>query len=758
MLTSLYLENFRSHAHTKVSFRKGTNLIIGIMGAGKSSILDGICFALFGTFPALERRKRKLDDIIKNGADHAKVRLEITQGEHSYAIERVLERTKRGAKSEAYVYKDSKLIDSTTTSVNEYVSQSLGIDYELYTRAVYSEQNNIDHFLSLDPKARKEQMDALLGLDKFETARTNATSVHNRIRSLRTVKLTEYDANAHGIIREEITKAQEKIIQLTKRKEELETLAKTKATHVEALDLEYVALSKQKLAFENHKNKLREIETIIKELSSAKQVSHEQLALAKEEIAALEKELTTLGAGATHKTNEYNSLAKKHGQVEQAIKQAVQENTKIDTYEKELKSVLGTKTLALLIEEDEVLKKELVEKKSLIPGLNKEILDIQKSLSHSPVEEHCPVCEQALDAKTWEKIKEGKLSREKQCKEAIATYEKEITLLIQQSAAKRSTIERAKVLEAQLSKAKRIDIDSLEKEKNSIEEQGNAIRKEIEGMNAILEAKRKAQKEKTVAHAALEKEYANSVRKKSLETECEKLKTTLPSFDTLRFDAITKEMMQARVDFEGVKKDMQVLGKETELAQHSLTDILQKEAKASKAKNELTELESLEQEMGVYKQALLETQLELRTQLVEAINTTMNSIWNAVYPYRDYQNIRLIAEEKDYACEVFDGTWKSLESVASGGERACAALVLRVALSMVLTPSFPLLVLDEPTHNLDKGAIELLSHTLQFKVPEVIDQTVVITHEEGLMGSEFASSYRLLRNKSAGEATTVEEI
>ena len=69
-----------------------------------------------------------------------------------------------------------------------------------------------------------------------------------------------------------------------------------------------------------------------------------------------------------------------------------------------------------------------------------------------------------------------------------------------------------------------------------------------------------------------------------------------------------------------------------------------------------------------------------------------------------------------------------------------------------------MLILDEPTHNLDKEAVELLSQTLQFKVPEVVEQTFVITHEEALMGSEFASSYKLSRNKEGFEATKVEKI
>jgi hypothetical protein len=47
---------------------------------------------------------------------------------------------------------------------------------------------------------------------------------------------------------------------------------------------------------------------------------------------------------------------------------------------------------------------------------------------------------------------------------------------------------------------------------------------------------------------------------------------------------------------------------------------------------------------------------------------------------------------------------------------------------------------------------------LQFKVPEVVRQTFVITHDEAFMGSDFASSYRLTRDKEKNGATKAESI
>ena len=48
MLTEIELGNFLSHHNTKLPFDKGVTVFVGQNGAGKSSVIDGITFALFG--------------------------------------------------------------------------------------------------------------------------------------------------------------------------------------------------------------------------------------------------------------------------------------------------------------------------------------------------------------------------------------------------------------------------------------------------------------------------------------------------------------------------------------------------------------------------------------------------------------------------------------------------------------------------------------------------------------------------------------
>ena len=66
LIRSITLKNWKTHKNTKLDFSKGTNILIGQMGAGKSSLMDAISFALFGTFPAIHHKRVAVSRLIRN--------------------------------------------------------------------------------------------------------------------------------------------------------------------------------------------------------------------------------------------------------------------------------------------------------------------------------------------------------------------------------------------------------------------------------------------------------------------------------------------------------------------------------------------------------------------------------------------------------------------------------------------------------------------------------------------------------------------
>ena len=65
MITKLRLENWKTHKDSELEFDKGTNVLIGKMGSGKTSVIEAICYALFGTFPALNRKEVSIEEVIE---------------------------------------------------------------------------------------------------------------------------------------------------------------------------------------------------------------------------------------------------------------------------------------------------------------------------------------------------------------------------------------------------------------------------------------------------------------------------------------------------------------------------------------------------------------------------------------------------------------------------------------------------------------------------------------------------------------------
>lgn len=169
-------------------------------------------------------------------------------------------------------------------------------------------------------------------------------------------------------------------------------------------------------------------------------------------------------------------------------------------------------------------------------------------------------------------------------------------------------------------------------------------------------------------------------------------------------------------------------------------------------------LEKRVEGMAKFSNALVETQAAMRNELLGAINASLEEFWPQVYPYRDYSGARLSASEDDYFLELRKrGEWVAAEN-ASGGERSCAALALRAAFATVLTPDLNWLVLDEPTHNLDSHAVELLCTTLRDGLPQVIRQVFVITHDEALKEGASTRLYRVERDKDKDDNSTIEEV
>ncbi|MFH1105974.1 MAG: AAA family ATPase, partial [Candidatus Aenigmatarchaeota archaeon] len=173
-----------------------------------------------------------------------------------------------------------------------------------------------------------------------------------------------------------------------------------------------------------------------------------------------------------------------------------------------------------------------------------------------------------------------------------------------------------------------------------------------------------------------------------------------------------------------------------------------------KTRGEIKRIGEITGDLEIFSTALERTQIALRENFVEAVNMVMSEVWDQLYPYGDFSEVKLNIDDADYVLQLKErsGRWVDADA-ASGGERSIACLALRIAFSLALAPNLKWLVLDEPTHNLDSKAVEDLANTLRYGVSDVVEQVFLITHDEKLEDAITGSLYRLERNKANDGAT-----
>ena len=163
----LSLKNFLSYSEASLDFEGlHTACISGANGAGKSSLLEGITWAIWG-----ECRAVSDNDAISNGAMDARVDFTFEIRGETYRIIRSRQRDKEGGlefqirmQGGDYRSLTQRGIRATQALIDDY----LKIDYETFINSAYLRQGKADEFMLKKPAERKQILADLLKLDQYE--------------------------------------------------------------------------------------------------------------------------------------------------------------------------------------------------------------------------------------------------------------------------------------------------------------------------------------------------------------------------------------------------------------------------------------------------------------------------------------------------------------------------------------------------------------------------------------------------------------
>jgi DNA repair exonuclease SbcCD ATPase subunit len=403
-------------------------------------------------------------------------------------------------------------------------------------------------------------------------------------------------------------------------------------------------------------------------------------------------------------------------------------------------SIIENKKKELLasLEDINVLKVSLVSKQK---DLENSFKEISKGFSS------CPVCQTQF---TEDKLSETKEHvtlelksieiKIKEVLEKINSQEKEITIL----KSKEKTLEKNNLIEKQIEQLNKILIENISlkeitlKDISSLDkiEDLSSVEKEIKELKDDLVLKKEIYK-----YSSKLKEYQE--------------KTSFLKQELLKINFSQEEYLDFLAEFKNLESSFSQI-KESLVNFKNLQETIKKQINnltvLDKQKQEISvnfkKINNKKQDLSYFIKAIDNSQLQLRKVLIDNINQALTIIWPKVYPYKDYLSARLNADN-DYILEVLTlkNDWIRVEGILSGGERACASLSIRIAISLILTKKLGLLILDEPTHNLDIRTIEALSNVLEEELPDLVEQIFIVTHDNKLLETVNSTKFIIERDK-----------
>lgn len=739
-LHRVVLKNFRSHEDVEfIPAQEGITSINGPTGSGKSSIIDGVSWCLFGVRPqgvpnfGSLKRSAVLDD--KDAETRVLVDFSVAgrtlraerwfKGKGSRVYCELKENT--GGSWEVIAGPAVKDAESAVRTVVQMTSQG-------FFTAVMVRQKSVDDIVTASAKERGEIIEKLTGLsaikDAIGVANKERLSLRNQVKGFdfdpkelsgargeldKVVSLHAKKKERLSAVRESLAKIREEREQLEEKRARHEKNSRLNAENARAESLLEGELTALKGGLDDLVREKDDFRALVPDLAKTGSLEDAEadysrgqasLASLRSREGELSREIDALAKGVKTATDAVNALGGK------------------DTVETRLKGITEALSgLRATVSESEA---EVSKRKLMIDSYSRAIDVIQR--------EHgvCPTCLQEVDdvertvsflrserekADAERSVSESRMT---EARDKVSALEAELGDL---SEALSGAAEMNDVLLPRMSEAKK-EREAVSKRVKSGEAKIKVIEKRLSEARHAESSKKayeNAQKRLQDAIASIEKKEAelSKVRKAS---------DKLPVLSDAKFEALSRKISHIGDDYESKRESESDLRAE-------LSDLT---AQGRSLKERVADLESREKKyQGMLRSAEMTESVknvleEFRSDRMDAALPTLEMYASDLLArFTDGKFVGLTLDDKFNAAVRLSSGEERPAGLLSGGELSASALALRLAVSMLLSEgkSDNLIVLDEVLVSQDADRAQLILSA----VKDVFSgQVIFISHSDNV--------------------------
>jgi exonuclease SbcC len=679
ILSELELSNFKNFREKRVEFEPGINVLQGPNGSGKTTILEGVEFALYGSVGG----KTGLEPLIKVGETTASASLafQVQEGDarRQYRVFRQMTRGETGTSTTgAYLNRDGIEVTTRKSAVDDRVLDMLGIAHTAYGNSCFLRQGEIRALLEAG-KEREREIDRMMGLGVFEDAwkdlRKTESDLEKKVASTKE-ELIRAEAELRNLssVRKDLTERIEEKVRLEAQSKEAEgRLGDLSDLQIPAGPSgDFVRLEKARAV------QVQKVEGL-----------KDQIGQLEDRIEAVNERLLELEAELLRRENRIEGLKDEEESLAGRISKAKEESELGRTAANELESEISKAEAKLGVHED------------LIKVFSQ--MEVKRELQ-------CPICGSELTPDHARETRKSLDSRMRSLQELVEGRRNDLRRFRKSEEGTRSRLER---LENQLS-----DVRS---ERAEAEAQNSGVRLAKEEMDAetgtLMSQKRELEKE-------LESE-------RHLLEELEKQAAGSP--DEM---AVDEEVAKSRAAYLANRQILERLEKEIPQLMERLAEEQMKKAALAKARDEHSNLSQDLEIIQDIRWAFNNIGPYARSKMLSAVSERTRELFRRIYSGGTITDISL-GQDYDVSAKTEDGV-QLPSRLLSVGERVIAGLALRIALAQIW-PGAPgqdgegpgFLILDEPTEYLDESNVRSLAGSIANL--RALGQVIIVTHDRQLM-------------------------